>query len=250
MRVKKGIDVSSYNVILDYAKLASQIDFAILRAGFTGYGSGASLNKDKEFDRHYEYFTHQKIPLGAYWYSCADTAADAVAEANFLLTLLKGKQFAYPIWIDVEDNYHQKKLSRAELSAVVKTFADVLEKAGYYVGVYANTFWWKNELDMDALKHLDRWVAHYGVNTPGVQGQMWQYTETGTLQGYPGKLDLNYCYKDYPEIIKAAGLNGFAGPAPAQITIKGVVTGEDGKKKVEAIQKLMGMLGFGNIEVT
>ena len=53
MRVKKGIDISSYNVMIDYAKVASQIDFAILRAGFTGYGTGASLNRDKEFERHY-----------------------------------------------------------------------------------------------------------------------------------------------------------------------------------------------------
>ena len=251
MRVKKGIDISSYNVMIDYAKVASQIDYAILRAGFTGHRTGASLYKDKGFELHYENFTQQKIPLGAYYYSCADTADDARLEADFLIKLLSGKQFAYPIYIDVEDNFHQKKLSKAELSEVVKTFADRLEKAGYYVGVYANTYWWKNELDLDALKHLDRWVAHYGVNTPGVQGEMWQYTETGKLVGYPGVLDLNYCYKDYPTIIQTAGLNGFAAPAkPAEIMIKGVITGDDGTHKIDAIKRLMVILGFGSIEVT
>ena len=251
MRVKKGIDISSYNVMIDYAKVASQIDYAILRAGFTGFGTGASLNRDKEFERHYNNLKALNVPMGAYYYSCADTPDDARLEADFLIKLLSGKQFAYPIYMDVEDNYHQKKLSKAELSEVVKTFADRLEKAGYYVGVYANTYWWKNELDMDALKHLDRWVAHYGVNTPGVQGEMWQHTETGKLVGYPGVLDLNYCYKDYPTIIQTAGLNGFAAPTkPVEIMIKGVVTGDDGKHKVEAIQRLMGMLGFESIEVT
>jgi GH25 family lysozyme M1 (1,4-beta-N-acetylmuramidase) len=38
---------------------------------------------------------------------------------------------------------------------------------------------------------------------------MWQYSWKGKIDGIIGDVDLNYCYKDYPSIIKKAGLNGY-----------------------------------------
>ena len=38
---------------------------------------------------------------------------------------------------------------------------------------------------------------------------LWQYSWTGRILGISGDVDLDYAYKDYPAIIKAAGLNGF-----------------------------------------
>ena len=249
-RVTKGIDVSTYNANLDYKNLARQIDFAILRAGFTGYGPGKSLNKDAQFENHYKGFTGEGVPVGAYYYSCAATVYEAVREANYFLELIKGKKFSYPIYMDVEDGYHMQKLSVAELSKVVLAFCRTLEKAGYYVGVYANTYWLKNELDLAALKTLDKWVAHYGVPTPGVIGEMWQYTETGKLNGHAGVLDLNYCYKDYPAIIKGAGLNGYGEPTKSsKIIVKGVIEKDDEKLKIA--QTFLSLLGFTvTVEVT
>lgn len=244
MTVKKGIDVSSYNSGLDYPAISREINFAVLRAGFTGYGTGRALNKDKLFETHYANFTKQKVPLGVYYYSCADSEPEAIREAKYLLTLLEGKKFSYPVFMDVEDSYHQQKLSKEALTKVVLAFCRVLEKAGYYVGVYANAYWWKNELDMEALKSLDRWVAHYGVMTPGVPGDMWQHTETGKLPGYSGKLDLNWCYKDYPAIIQKAGLNGYeAANKTSKIIVKGEM-GVEHEAKVTLAKQLLSALGF------
>lgn len=239
--VKKGLDVSSYQDPFPYS--AVKTDFAIIRAGFTGWGAG-TLNVDKAFDRHYEGFTRQKIPLGAYWYSCANSIKSAQEEAKFFLTLLKGKKFAYPIYMDVEDPNRTGKLPRAEITKIVRAFCEVIEDAGYYVGVYANKYWWTNLLEMDALKDFDRWVAHYGVNTPGVAGEVWQFTEKGELPGYTGPLDLNYSYKDYPAIIQKAGLNGYGTPPKvSQITVKGSI-GAGNESKAELIRALMKTMGF------
>ena len=49
----KGIDISSYNENINYDVIAKQVDFAILRAGFTGWGTH-SLNVDKKFNQHYD----------------------------------------------------------------------------------------------------------------------------------------------------------------------------------------------------
>jgi len=244
-RVNKGLDVSSYNPKLDYANIGKQIDFAILRAGFTGYGASRSLNTDFSFEKHYAGFTAQKTPLGVYYYSCADSVDEAIREAKYLLTLLKGKKFLYPIYMDVEDEFNQQKLTKTELSKVVLAFCKVLEDAGYYAGIYANSNWWTNELDQSDLKTLDRWVAHYGVPTPRVSGEMWQYTEDGVLNGHTGKLDLNYCYKDYPVIIQNAGLNGWGVPVNTpKILIKGEMVSGDVTGKVELVKSLMELLGF------
>jgi GH25 family lysozyme M1 (1,4-beta-N-acetylmuramidase) len=65
---------------------------------------------------------------------------------------------------------------------------------------------------------------------------VWQYSSTGKVSGISGNVDMNEAYKDYPQIIKAAGLNGFQKtepepapePVPEKKTIKTSVT-IDGK---------------------
>jgi GH25 family lysozyme M1 (1,4-beta-N-acetylmuramidase) len=42
---------------------------------------------------------------------------------------------------------------------------------------------------------------------------MWQYTARGRVNGVNGDVDCDIAYKDYPEIIKGAGLNGYDKPA-------------------------------------
>jgi lysozyme len=38
---------------------------------------------------------------------------------------------------------------------------------------------------------------------------MWQYTSDGKVGGINGRVDMNIAYKDYPTVIKNAGLNGW-----------------------------------------
>lgn len=211
-KMKKIIDISRYQApdLINYDKLSKQIDGVILRIGVTGYGTGESLNKDTAFDKHYAEFKKRGVPIGGYYYSCANEIGEGKREAEFVYNIIKGKTFELPIYWDSEDQYHQKKMTKAQLSKVGKEFLDFLEDKGYYVGIYASASWFKNELDMNMLANYDVWVAHYGVDKPSYERYgMWQYTDSGKLDGYNGNLDMNYMYKDYPKIIKGAGLNGF-----------------------------------------
>ncbi len=206
------LDMSSYQrpKDMDLDEISKQIDGVILRVGFTGWGTGESLYYDDHFDYYYEEFTKRGVPVGGYWYSCADTPAEAIKEANFMIEKLNGKQFALPIYWDTEDAYHQQKLSAKELTKVGQAFLDTLEQAGYYAGLYASSSWLRNELNMEDLE-TEVWVAHYGVSKPNYSGDygMWQYTSEGNLDGHDGPLDLNYMYKNYMRIIQLLGLNGF-----------------------------------------
>ena len=208
------IDVSSHQhpAAFDFAELKKHISGAILRVGRTYWGTGNSYGKDEQFEAFYRSCKQHGIPVGAYWYSCADTIAEGTAEANACYEMgLKGKTFELPIYWDTEDNHHQRPASSETLTATGRTFCKRLEALGYYVGIYASSSWLYTELNMAALADIDVWVAHYGVSKPSYTGTygMWQYTSTGRLPGYNGGLDLNVMYHDYPAIIKKAGLNGF-----------------------------------------
>ena len=103
---KLGIDISSYQrgINLQVAKNEG-VEFVILRGGFTGWGTGVSYNKDSCFEEFYNTCNNINLPMGVYWYSCANTKDKGINEANFLYeNCLKGKRFQYPIYIDVEDS--------------------------------------------------------------------------------------------------------------------------------------------------
>ena len=94
----KGIDVSSWQGVVDYRKVkASGINFVIIRAGF---GREVS-QKDNCFEQNYKNAKAAGLDIGAYWYSYADSAEDAVREAKACREVIKGKKFEYPIFFDL-----------------------------------------------------------------------------------------------------------------------------------------------------
>ena len=88
---------------------------------------------------------------------------------------------------------------------------DELERAGYYAGIYSYRSFFTQYLDMEKLSDYDVWVAEIEVEKPNYSGDygMWQYSWNGAVKGISGAVDLDYVYRDYPEIIKAKGLNGW-----------------------------------------
>lgn len=208
----KIIDVSEYQPNIDYAKVkAAGIGGAILRCGYTGWGSSHSLNADKCFEKHYTGFKAAGVSVGAYYYSTADTVEFAKKEADFVQSLLKGKQLELPVYYDIENNERQGKLSKALLTEIADAFCAAMEAAGYFVGVYANTSWFTNKLDHAALSEkYTIWLADYRGDSANktLKRDIWQYSSTGSVNGINGNVDVNECYRDFPSIIRAAGLNG------------------------------------------
>lgn len=199
MATKKGIDVSVWNGTINWVKVKPQIDFAILRAG---YGKLAS-QKDKQFDNNYNGCKQNKIPVGAYWYNYAKTVTDAQAEARACIEVLKGKNFDYPIWYDIEEN-SVFTTGKANVSKIAETFCEMLKAAGYKVGIYSSYYTFKTYFTDEVKNKYDIWLAHVGnngaalssTNYPGHK-EMWQYSWKGRFDGINGDVDTDYCYKDY-----------------------------------------------------
>ena len=208
---KKGIDISSWQRGISFASLKGKVDFIILRAGFTGTSDGVSKKIDSEFETFYKEAKTQKIPVGAYWYSCANTKEKGIAEANYMYeNALKGKKFEYPIYIDVENNEYQK-VGKERIADAIIGFCETLEAKGYYVGVYANLNYFNNYIATSRLAKYDKWVAYWASEEPAFKYgdyNMWQNSSSGYIGGY--RLDTDVAYLDFPTIMQTKGLNGYS----------------------------------------
>lgn len=196
----QGIDVSYHNGNIDWNKVKSDgVDFAIIRAG---YGKVIS-QKDKKFEENYAGAKKAGIPVGAYWYSYATTVAEAQQEARVFLEAIKGKQFEMPVYFDIEE---KNQMSNA--SALIQAFCSVVEAAGYFVGFYMSESYTRSYVSLETRQRYSHWNARWG-SSQDLGAPMWQYTDSGSVAGISGHVDMNRCYSNFEAIIKANGLNGF-----------------------------------------
>ena len=206
--MKKGIDVSRFQKTIDWATVKqSGIEFAIIKAG----GSDDGFYVDSCFERNYVGAKAVGMPIGAYYYvgpNCT-SREDGIADAKRFLEIIKGKQFEYPVYIDVEESAPAAKTGATDACI---GFCQTMEQAGYYCGIYASDIsGFVDRLDLLRLTQFDKWVARYGSKPTAVKTYgMWQCSSTGKIAGITDDVDLDECYMDYPSIIKNAGLNGFS----------------------------------------
>lgn len=210
MAAIQGIDLSYCQTAVDYSKLKSSgIEFVIIQAG---YGRDVS-QKDKMFEKHYAGCKAAGLKVGAYWYSYAVSEADAVQEAQACLNVIKGKQFDYPIFYDVEENSQFAK-GRTFCDSITKAFLSRLEASGYYVGLYTGRYAAQNYFSQSVLNKYALWIAEYGgkLNYDGKYG-IWQNASDWKVNGIATGVDHDYSYVDYAKIIKEGGFNGYTKPA-------------------------------------
>lgn len=188
--MKKLIDVSTWNGKIDWEEVKKHIDGAILRCG---YGSDIKKQDDDCFKYNADECTRLGIPFGVYLYSYAKTEEQARSEAAHVLRMIKGYKLSFPVYYDLEEPGTEK--GAAERAVI---FGDIIEKAGYWCGVYASTHWWANYLK--GLDRFTKWVAQWASKCQyeGKHLDIWQYTCKGTVPGIDGDVDMNLCYRDFP----------------------------------------------------
>ncbi|MFR5146293.1 MAG: glycoside hydrolase family 25 protein [Christensenellaceae bacterium] len=197
----KGIDVSEWQEGIHWKNAKKDgVVFGMLRAG---YGSAIMWPNqyDKTFEQNYKWAKEAGVNVGAYWYSYASTTEQAREEASAFLATLKGKQFEYPVAMDVEET--------CITTEAVKAFCSEMEGHGYYVMIYANLDYLNNRLDMSQLTQYDVWCADWSDSCGYSRAGIWQYTAAGSVNGIKGRVDMNYSFLDYASVIKDAGLNGY-----------------------------------------
>ena len=209
-----AIDVSKWQGTINWATVKSAgVKHAMIRAG---YGN-STRQIDPQFKRNAAQCIALGIDWGVYWYSYATSPEQARQEARCCLQTIQGLKPTMPVAYDIEYEPGILALSNAQRTAMVKAFLSEVEAAGYYGILYASTDFIRNRLNWRDLTQYDVWAAQYGSRcTCPLPFGIWQYSSANPLgiPGYGKSLDCNHVYKDYPQIIQGAGLNGWASSRP------------------------------------
>lgn len=207
-----AIDVSKHQGTVNWDNVKNAgISHVMIRAGYGRYSS----QTDPQFERNVRECEKRGIHWGAYWYSYATSTTQAQQEANVFLSVMRGKKPDMPLAYDIEYEPGILALSDSTRTQMVKAFLNKVEAAGYYGMLYASKDFIQNYLNYNELKAYDVWCAQYGSScTCPLPYGIWQYSSKNALgiPGYGNSLDCNHVYKDYPTIIKNAGLNGWGKP--------------------------------------
>lgn len=196
---KTVIDVSRFNGNIDWqAVKASGIDYAIIRVGYRGWGTGA-LVLDSMFDENMREATAAGIQVGAYIVTQAVNTQEAVEEASFIIEKCRSYNVTLPLVIDVEaagganGQGRGDQISVADRTAVINAFAQTVKNAGYTPMVYANKNWLNNYIYAnDIVSYCRVWVAQYNSEcTYDKRFNMWQFTSSGNIGGISGNVDIN-----------------------------------------------------------
>lgn len=216
---KKGIDVSQYQQDIDWAQVKKDgVNFAMIRAGYRGYGTNGTLVTDKKYYQNINGALNNGIQVGVYFFTEAINEQEAIEEANYVLNLVSGYNITYPIAIDTEEisgvNARANNLSKEERTSIIAAFCNRIKQAGYEPMIYANKWWINEQLDLSKLSNYSIWLAHYTGATqddPFAKPSdyvgnyiMWQYTSTGTVAGIIGNTDMNVTIPKRSSMLKSS----------------------------------------------
>lgn len=204
--IQDGIDVSQWNGNIDWKKVKKDgIDFALVRMAYRGYGTAGNMGIDKTGADNLKNAVAAGVPVGAYIFSQATTESEAKAEADLLISQVKGAKITLPLVMDYEyfsdagkneGRLFDANLSKSKATAVCKAFCERVAAKGYTPMVYANADMLKNKLYASELsKKYLIWLANYTSKTSYTGDyDFWQYTASGTVDGINGRVDMNFRY--------------------------------------------------------
>ena len=199
---QKGIDVSRYQLDIDWPKVAADgVDFAFIRLGFRGSSEGA-LVLDTYYEANIAGATANGIDVGVYFFTQALNEEEAIEEAEFVLEYLAGYELTYPIVIDVEaistSDPRTQDMTQEEWTNVTIAFCERIKEAGHTPMIYGNLRSFFLMLDMSRLEAYEKWFAYF--RTPiyfPYAHSIWQYTEKGKVDGIDTDVDLNVGFKRF-----------------------------------------------------
>lgn len=195
----KGIDVSQHQGNINWEKVKEAgVDYAIIRVGIRGYGSG-KLVLDEQFENNIKGAITNDIQVGVYFFSQATSEEEIREEVDFVLEAIAPYKIEYPVAIDIEKVEDSKArgnlISKEDRTNYTDIFCKEIKDAGYTPMIYGNLFSLFNMLDITKLQDYKTWFAFYDsyLYYP-YQVDTWQYTESLSIPGISTKVDGNITF--------------------------------------------------------
>lgn len=200
-----GVDVSEHQGSISWDKVAeADVKFAMVRLAYRGWGAEGVIRADTRGLDNLQGATDAGLQVGVYFFSQAISVEEAIEEARFLLQLLDGRELDLPVVFDWEtvssEEARTANMNKATLNACALAFCREIEAAGYEAMVYFNLDLARWKLDLLAIQEAgyDFWLAMYSDTMRyAYRVRMWQYTNSGTVPGIKGKVDMNLYFPAY-----------------------------------------------------
>ena len=190
-----GVDVSAYQGNIDWEKVkASGIEFAIVRLGYRGYGSG-KLVKDDYAVKNLEGARKAGLKVGAYFFSQALSVKEVDQEIAFMMDVLDGflpDMYMVLDWEIPTADARTASMDARTLTDIQLHFCRTVSEKGYSPLVYFNWHQSENLYYLSELEDYPFWLALYQDRmTYPWKVEMWQYTSSGRVPGIAGDVDIN-----------------------------------------------------------
>ncbi len=196
----KGIDVSYHQGEIDWQAVAADgVEFAIIRVGIRGYGTGKVV-LDEMFEQNIQGALNNGIKVGVYFYSHSINQEEVEEEVNLVLEQIAPYKITGPVVYDAEkvSKSRTSSISMEGRTAMAVTFCEAVKAAGYRPMVYLNLDTAFTVFDLTQLEQYDKWFAHYGTDMYyPYDYKIWQYSESGRVNGISSAVDLNISFEDW-----------------------------------------------------
>lgn len=121
-----------------------------------------------------------------------------------MLAALNGREMDLPVVFDWEhiDNAEARtdSVDTETVTACAQAFCERIQEAGYQTAVYCNGMLGYLHYDLSQLEQYDAWYAEYASWPSFAYAfDLWQYTNTGTVAGIAGNVDLDLWFPPQTE---------------------------------------------------
>ena len=184
----EGIDVSSYEGVVDWQAVAASKVFAFARVSDgTGF-------VDPNFSGNYLGIRAAGMARGVY--QTFEPAQDPIAQANLLLQKIQVplEQGDLPPALDVEIT---GGLAPGVIAANIQTWTTAVANAtGKPPIIFVGRYFWDNDVQSSAFASNPLWVVQWTGSCPDLPAAwstwlFWQHSYTGTVDGVSGQVDLD-----------------------------------------------------------
>ena len=123
--------------------------------------------------------------VGFYHYADNDNNPDG--QAQHFLNAISGLHSDTVLWLDIENEGDWNKQQAASFT---REFINYVQARGYKIGIYSGLNFYNDYL-ADSNFNVPTWIASYGAQPPQYPSVSWQYTDTGSVSGVTGNIDLD-----------------------------------------------------------
>lgn len=145
-------------------------------------------HNDSLLDYRYPKILAAGLKIG--YYHFANNSGNPVGEAQHFLSRVKNLHSDTVLWLDIEN---QPNWTKWQAINYTNAFINYVQSQGYKIGVYTGLSFYYEYLNGNISSNIPIWLASYGrqpLQYPGVVS--WQYSESGTMSGVIGAVDMDY----------------------------------------------------------